>query len=41
MNSAMSQLKKKGVSVSRVVDDRPAKLAFFADPDGNLCISQN
>jgi catechol 2,3-dioxygenase-like lactoylglutathione lyase family enzyme len=35
LNSAMSELKSKGVSFSRVVEDRPTKLAFFADPDGN------
>ena len=40
MNSAISELKKEGVSFSRVVEDRPTKLIFFAVPDGNLCISQ-
>jgi catechol 2,3-dioxygenase-like lactoylglutathione lyase family enzyme len=33
--AAMSDLKAKGVQFSRVVEDRPTKLAFFADPDGN------
>jgi hypothetical protein len=35
LNSSMAKLKEKGVSFSRVVEDRPTKLAFFADPDGN------
>ena len=33
--AGMAELKAKGVTFSRVVDDRPTKLAFFADPDGN------
>lgn len=38
---AMADLKKKGVTFSRVVEDRPTKLAFFADADGNpLYLSQ-
>jgi catechol 2,3-dioxygenase-like lactoylglutathione lyase family enzyme len=35
LSSAMADLKAKGVAFSRVVEDRPTKLAFFADPDGN------
>ena len=31
----MADLKAKGVTFSRVVEDRPTKLAFFTDPDGN------
>jgi catechol 2,3-dioxygenase-like lactoylglutathione lyase family enzyme len=31
----VAELKAKGVTFSRVVDDRPTKLAFFTDPDGN------
>ncbi len=38
---AMADLKAKGVAFSRVVEDRPTKLAFFTDPDGNpLYLSQ-
>ena len=33
--AAMAELKAKGVTFSRVVEDRPTKLAFFTDPDGN------
>jgi len=33
--AAMADLKAKGVTFSRVVEDRPTKLAFFTDPDGN------
>jgi hypothetical protein len=37
----MTDLKAKGVAFSRVVEDRPTKLAFFTDPDGNpLYLSQ-
>jgi len=35
LTAAMAELKAKGVTFSRVVEDRPTKLAFFADPDGN------
>lgn len=35
LTAGMAELKAKGVAFSRVVDDRPTKLAFFADPDGN------
>ena len=39
--AAMADLKAKGVTFSRVVEDRPTKLAFFTDPDGNpLYISE-
>jgi catechol 2,3-dioxygenase-like lactoylglutathione lyase family enzyme len=41
LESAMAALEKKGVTFSRVVQDDPAKLAFFRDPDGNpLYLSQ-
>jgi catechol 2,3-dioxygenase-like lactoylglutathione lyase family enzyme len=41
LTSAMTDLKAKGVTFSRVVEDRPTKLAFFTDPDGNpLYLSQ-
>ncbi len=40
LNSAMSELKGEGVNFSRMVEDRPTKLAFFADPDGIPSISQ-
>src|SRR5579863_1756080 len=33
--TGMADLKAKGVTFSRVVEDRPTKLAFFTDPDGN------
>jgi catechol 2,3-dioxygenase-like lactoylglutathione lyase family enzyme len=32
---AVADLKAKGVTFSRTVEDRPTKLAFFTDPDGN------
>jgi catechol 2,3-dioxygenase-like lactoylglutathione lyase family enzyme len=35
LSDALTDLKAKGVTFSRVVDDRPTKLAFFTDPDGN------
>jgi catechol 2,3-dioxygenase-like lactoylglutathione lyase family enzyme len=35
LTAAMADLRAKGVTFSRVVDDRQTKLAFFADPDGN------
>jgi catechol 2,3-dioxygenase-like lactoylglutathione lyase family enzyme len=35
LTAAIADLKAKGVTFSRVVDDRPTKLAFFTDPDGN------
>ena len=35
LTAAMADLKAKGVTFSRVVEDRPTKLAFFTDPDGN------
>jgi catechol 2,3-dioxygenase-like lactoylglutathione lyase family enzyme len=35
LDAAMADLKAKGVTFSRVVEDRPTKLAFFTDPDGN------
>lgn len=39
--AAIEELKAKGVAFSRVVEDRPTKLAFFTDPDGNpLYLSQ-
>jgi len=41
LTSAMKDLEAKGVAFSRVVEDRPTKLAFFTDPDGNpLYLSQ-
>jgi catechol 2,3-dioxygenase-like lactoylglutathione lyase family enzyme len=41
LTSAMTDLKAKGVAFSRVVEDRPTKLAFFTDPDGTpLYLSQ-
>jgi catechol 2,3-dioxygenase-like lactoylglutathione lyase family enzyme len=41
IDSAMTKLKGKGVSFSRVSNDGPVKLAFFKDPDGNpLYLSQ-
>ena len=41
IESAMTKLKGKGVSFSRVSNDGPVKLAFFKDPDGNpLYLSQ-
>jgi catechol 2,3-dioxygenase-like lactoylglutathione lyase family enzyme len=33
--ASVAELKAKGVTFQRVVDDRPTKLAFFTDPDGN------
>jgi catechol 2,3-dioxygenase-like lactoylglutathione lyase family enzyme len=33
--AAAADLKAKGVTFSRLVEDRPTKLAFFTDPDGN------
>jgi len=33
--AGVAELKEKGVAFSRVVEDRPTKLAFFTDPDGN------
>jgi catechol 2,3-dioxygenase-like lactoylglutathione lyase family enzyme len=35
LEAGMADLKAKGVTFSRVVEDRPTKLAFFTDPDGN------
>lgn len=35
LTAAMAELRAKGVTFSRVADDRPTKLAFFTDPDGN------
>lgn len=35
LTASIADLKAKGVTFSRVVEDRPTKLAFFADPDGN------
>jgi catechol 2,3-dioxygenase-like lactoylglutathione lyase family enzyme len=35
LSAAMAELKAKGITFSRVVEDRPTKLAFFTDPDGN------
>ena len=35
LTAAIADLKAKGVTFSRVVEDRPTKLAFFTDPDGN------
>jgi len=35
LDSAMAELKGKGVVFTRVTDDRQVKLAFFSDPDGN------
>jgi catechol 2,3-dioxygenase-like lactoylglutathione lyase family enzyme len=41
LDASMSELRGKGVEFSRVVDDRPTKLAFFTDSDGNqLYLSQ-
>ena len=31
----MSELKAKGLSFSREVEDQPANIAFFTDPDWN------
>ncbi|HEV2389757.1 MAG TPA: VOC family protein [Nitrososphaerales archaeon] len=33
--AAIAELKAKGVAFSRVVEDRPTKLAFFTDLNGN------
>jgi catechol 2,3-dioxygenase-like lactoylglutathione lyase family enzyme len=33
--AGMADLKAKGVTFSRVVEDGPTKLALFTDPDGN------
>jgi len=33
--AAIADLKAKGVAFSRIVEDRPTKLAFFNDSDGN------
>lgn len=42
LDAAMSELKKNGITFSRVADDAQVKLAFFADPDGNpLYLSQS
>jgi len=35
LTTAIADLKSKGVTFSRTVEDRPTKLAFFTDPDGN------
>ncbi|MDA4115900.1 MAG: VOC family protein [Thaumarchaeota archaeon] len=35
LTAGVVELKAKGVAFSRVVEDRPTKLAFFTDPDGN------
>ncbi|MGH9919045.1 MAG: VOC family protein [Nitrososphaerales archaeon] len=35
LTAGMAELKARGVVFSRVVEDRPTKLAFFTDPDGN------
>jgi catechol 2,3-dioxygenase-like lactoylglutathione lyase family enzyme len=35
LTAGIAELKAKGVTFSRVVEDRPTKLAFFSDPDGN------
>jgi catechol 2,3-dioxygenase-like lactoylglutathione lyase family enzyme len=41
LESAMADLKRKGVSIDRVSNDGPVRLAFFKDPDGNpLYLSQ-
>ncbi|MDA4128209.1 MAG: VOC family protein [Thaumarchaeota archaeon] len=41
LKASMTALENKGVRFTRVVEDRPVKLAFFADPDGNpLYLSQ-
>jgi len=41
LTSAMNDLKAKGAAFSRVVEDRPTKLACFTDQDGNpLYLSQ-
>jgi catechol 2,3-dioxygenase-like lactoylglutathione lyase family enzyme len=42
LEATMAGLKQRGVEFSRVTDDGPVRLAFFADPDGNpLYLSQN
>jgi catechol 2,3-dioxygenase-like lactoylglutathione lyase family enzyme len=42
LDAAMSELKGKGVTFSKVADDTQVKLAFFTDPDGNpLYLSQS
>jgi catechol 2,3-dioxygenase-like lactoylglutathione lyase family enzyme len=35
LRAAVEELKRSGVSFSRVTEDGFVKLAFFADPDGN------
>ena len=41
IDEAMADLKDKGVTIGRVSNDGPVKLAFFKDPDGNpLYLSQ-
>jgi hypothetical protein len=35
LRAAVEDLKRGGVSFSRVTEDGFVKLAFFADPDGN------
>lgn len=42
LDTAMSELKEKGIVFLRVTDDTQVKLAFFTDPDGNpLYLSQS
>jgi catechol 2,3-dioxygenase-like lactoylglutathione lyase family enzyme len=42
LESAMNDLKNKGVTFSRISDDVQVRLAFFTDPDGNpLYLSQS
>ena len=35
LDVAVSELKNKGVTIERIVEDGPVRLAHFADPDGN------
>ena len=42
LDKAMTDLKSKGVSFSKVTDDTQVRLAYFTDPDGYpLYLSQN
>ena len=42
LDTAMADLKSKGVQFSRTADDNQVRLAFFGDPDGNpLYLSQS
>jgi catechol 2,3-dioxygenase-like lactoylglutathione lyase family enzyme len=42
LDTAVDELKRKGVVFSRILDDAQVRLAFFTDPDGNpLYLSQS